>query len=173
MAWSKTKRIALGGIGLVVLVAAIGVVLTMKNVDPTPIAQLLEKKFPVQMVLMDGGRVAQLSTTVSMKYPNDAIDKPTIGALRQLGWETCVGPNPGWDSVLQDFDPALIHQKTTYLKKGMELLVISMRYESKGSGAELRALKQPSNDQQLVTVLQSNEGPLIYPKMSLLGVACP
>jgi len=173
MAWSKRKRIIVGVLGLVIVVIVIGISLMMKKVDSDAVTGLLADKFPIQRVVMNGGRVVQLSGAVSVKYPAVAVGEPTLRTLREMGWEICTGPNATWDSVLQDPDQVLVHQRTMYFSKGMELLIINMRYESKGDAKELRVLKQPNNDQQLVTVLQSNEGLLLYPKTSILGVDCP
>lgn len=172
MTLSRTGKVALGVLILALLAAAIGIALALRSVDPEPIIGLLRAKYQMQKYVLDNGRVVQLSASTPIAYPSRAVDDGMLETLRTMGWQQCAGPNSDWEAHLQDPGPVLVHQRTTYLRRGLELLVIHMRYESKGAEKELRALKLPSNDLQTITILVSNEGPLIYLKTSMLGVSC-
>jgi hypothetical protein len=172
MTLPRNRKVALAVLVLVLLAVAIGAALTLKSVDAEPIGGLLHTKYQMQKYVLDSGRVVQLSASIPIPYPNRAIDDGMLETLRKMGWQQCTGPNSDWEAHLESPGPVLVHQRTTYLRRGLELLVVHARYESKGAEKELRALKQPNSDLQTITVLVSNEGPLIYLKTSMLGVSC-
>lgn len=170
----KTKRTILIASAGVVTAVAIGVfVVYLKDVDPQPIARLFQQKHQIELHMLNSGRVAQISASAPIPYPNELVEKDALQGLQRIGWERCSGPNSQWEATLQEAGPILIHQKTLYFEKGLELLVLHMKYESKGDERTLRSLKQPNNDVQMLTILQGNEGPLIPLKKSALGVTCP
>lgn len=169
----KTRRTVLIASTLIIVVAIGILLLYLKDVDPQPIARLFQKKHQVELHMLNSGRLAQISVSAPIPYPGELVERDALQALGTMGWERCSGPNSQWEATLQEPGPILVHQKTLYFEKGLELLVLYMKYESKGDARTLRTLKQPNNDVQMLTVLQGNEGPLISLKKSALGLTCP
>lgn len=132
---------------------------------------LADGAYGVQRRALAGKDVEQLTYTIRLPFPRQAVDRASELALKEQGWKECA-PSTEWEVFVDSANqPArLVHQSQRVFAKTDRLVAAGMFYNSP---VNHEPRSRPAHDEQHVVVMKYNlENPAVKEQMVTVYPQC-
>jgi hypothetical protein len=156
---------------LIGLMTAMMVACASERMDATDKFFLADGAYGVQRRAIAGTDVEQLTYTVRLPFPRQAIDEGSELRLKEQGWRECA-PSTKWEVFVDSANqPArLVHQSQRVFAKTNRLIAAGMLYNSP---VNHEPRSRPAHDEQQVVVMKYNlENPAVMEQMAAVYPRC-